>query len=215
MREKSGIVRKLAYLGCCFAILLVGFWYWIQSNSVFSTTSSPDHTYLVKLKGEKGRALLRSNEVRVDVLKRGTPFLSDVYLHSAGDAFDLSFEAGFPDIRWLGDSVVEFYRKQYFDKGSDALILENQTASYIKWLRVQSENKVLLFDLPPRSAVSFEIPATRTDTQWIGIEGAFLDGKGIPFNSKSFDRHSSQRKHFTYQVSITDSGFTIQSQGSG
>jgi hypothetical protein len=97
----------------------------------------------------------------------------------------------------------------------DPMILENQTASYIKWLRVQSENKVLLFDLPPRSAVSFEIPATRTDTQWIGIEGAFLDGKGIPFNSKSFDRHSSQRKHFTYQVSITDSGFTIQSQGSG
>ena len=59
-------------------------------------------------------------EVRADVSKAGQLFVSDIWLHRAEDSFDLSFEAGFPDVRWLTDNIVEFYRPEYFDQGADS-----------------------------------------------------------------------------------------------
>jgi hypothetical protein len=89
------------------------------------------------------------SEVRVDVLKRGQPFASDIWLHSARNPFDLSFEAGFPQLRWPSDNLVEFYRQQYFEKGSDVLAVRNSSSQRIRYIRLQSVNKFLLFDLEP------------------------------------------------------------------
>lgn len=207
---------RLGWLGfiCSVSILLLGLGYWLHSDPVFLATSSPNKTYLIKLKGDKGRAFVLPNEVRVDVFKAGSPFISDVYLHSARDAFDLSFEAGFPDVRWSVDNIVEFYRSQYFEKGADSLLVANKTAKPIKWLRIQSENKFLLFDIQPGTSSTLEIPATRTDSQWIALEGAFYDGKEIKFTSKSFDRRHTQRQRFLYEVSILETGLTIEGQPS-
>lgn len=97
-------------------LLLLSSIYWSQRwQAVFFTTNSPSHTYEVKLKGQKGRPLVLTNEVRADVFKGGRPFISDVWLHSTQDALDLSFEAGYPDTRWVTENIVEFYRKQYYE----------------------------------------------------------------------------------------------------
>jgi len=108
-KRSTGLIASGCF-GVAFAGLLLSFTYCSQrGQAVFFTTSSPGHTYEVKLKGNEGRVLLISNEVSVDVLKAGRPFLLDLWLHSAKNSFDLSFEAGYPDVRWRSKNVVEFY----------------------------------------------------------------------------------------------------------
>ena len=183
----------------------------LNSQSVFNTYVSPNKTYTVLLKGEQGRAFVGANEVRVDVLKMGQPFASHIWLHSARDPFDLSFEAGFPNARWLQDNLLEFYRQQYFEKGSDSLVVSNLSSKRIKYLRVQSLNKFLLMDFEPISSVSMEIPAPRGDFQWIAVEGMFSDGEVIPFSHENFYRRSSQDDRSVYEIQITSDGPSIKS----
>jgi hypothetical protein len=216
----DGLVQKRStrlIASLCFAVALVGLLlsltYCSQRwQAVFFTTSSPGHTYEVRLKGNKGRPLLIPNEVSVDVLKASRPFLSDLWLHSTSDSFDLSFEAGYPDVRWRSENVVEFYRKEYYDRGLDSLILTNRASKSIQWLRVQSVNKHLIFEMPTGNSIQLEMPAPRGDSQWIGVEGAFTDGKKIEFSAKSFDRKNSQSKRSTYDLVITDSAVVIDNQ---
>jgi hypothetical protein len=161
---------------------IFGLQLWINSKrAVFLRTASPGNTYTINLKGDKSRAFIIPNEVRADVFKLGQPFVSDIWLHSALDAFDLSFEAGFPDVRWLGESTVEFYRAQYFEDGMDSLLVSNKAEKSVKYLRVQSENTFLLFDMQSGTSISLVLPAPRGDSQWIAVEGAFTDGTEIPF----------------------------------
>src|SRR5678815_4508899 len=107
------------------ALIGVGRFWFKQRSQEFLTTTSPDHTYTVRLKGSKGRPLIVPNEVRAEVSKAGQLFVSDIWLHRAEDSFDLSFEAGFPEVRWLTDNIVEFYRPEYFNQGADSLTVEN------------------------------------------------------------------------------------------
>lgn len=179
-------------------------------QAVFFTTVSPGNIYEVKLKGDKGRPLLRTNEVRADVFKAGQLLLSNVWLHSTEDSLDVSFEAGYPDARWLAENVVEFYRKEYYENGHDSLIVTNRTAKSIQRLRIQSFNKFLVFEMPAGHSTQIELPAPRGDSQWIGAEGAFTEGEKIQFKARTFERRSSQRAHFVYKLVITDSGFTIE-----
>jgi hypothetical protein len=183
--------------------------FWIKSeHKEFLTTTSPDHAYTVSLKGNKGRPLIISNEIRADVYKAGQSFVSNIWLHETGDSFDLSFEAGFPDVRWLAGNVVEFYRPQYFDRGADSLVVENRTGKLIKYLRLQSENKFLVFELESGTSIPLQIPVARGDSQWIAVEGAFADGIEIPFKSGSFDK----RQHSNYRISVGPFGATINAE---
>lgn len=83
----------------------------------------------------------------------------------------------------------------------------------IKYLRIQSENKFLLLEVPSGTSVSLNIPAPRGDSQWIALQGAFSDRKEIPFSSKTFNRRSTQRKHSVYEISIDESGSIIEAKG--
>lgn len=194
-------------LGVLAAIVVGRFWI-KQRTQEFLTTTSPAHTYTVRLKGDKGRPLIIPNEVKADVFKAGQLFLSDVWLHQTEDSFDLSFEAGFPQVRWLTDNIVEFYRPDYFDRGADSLTVENKAGKLIKYLRVQSENKVLMFELESGKSISLKIPAARGDSQWIAVAGAFADGLEIPFKSGSFDK----RQHSNYRIAVVLSDTTIDAQ---
>lgn len=201
----------LIFLGLCALTLSLSVAYWLlNSQTVFSTTASPNQTYILNLKGSKGRALFARREVRVDVLKKEQPFASDIWLHSAENAFDLSFEAGYPDLRWLKDNCVEFYRQQYFEGGSDHLTIRNSSQKHIKYIRVQSLNKFLLFDVEPAASILVKIPAPRGDSQWIAVEGVFSDGQIIPFNYGSFDRQSSHSNSVSYRLEITSSDSLIE-----
>src|SRR5688572_32469832 len=56
-----------------------------------TTTTAPQHTYKVNLKGAKGRPLLIPYTVSDDLFKTGEPYVTDVLLHEAWAAIDLSF----------------------------------------------------------------------------------------------------------------------------
>jgi hypothetical protein len=193
----------IAVIGCCILGLIVAVSYSLHTPSVFFTTSSPSGTYSVSLKGDRRRTFLLSHEVRADVVKSGRPFVSDIYMHSSHDAFDLSFEAGFPEARWLSNNVLEFSRQEYFERGSDSLIIQNSSDKAVKYLRAQGVSIFLIFDIEPGSSFSVQIPAPRGDTQSIAVWGAFNDNQEIVFSTKGFDRHSTQRVHTNYQIRIT------------
>jgi hypothetical protein len=183
-----------------------------QQPVVFLTTVSPNKTYSVQLKREKGMPL--PNHVRADVLKSDRLFQSDIWLHTTGDSSDMTFEAGYPDFRWLHDNIVEFYRKQYFDMGTDSVEVQNKTSRSIRYLHLESLNKFLVFDVQPGSSTSLEVPAPHSDSQWIAVEGTFSDSDTIKFSSRSFDRRSSQPVRSFYEVLITESGAIIEEKRS-
>lgn len=190
------------------ALIVVGRFWIKQRTPEFLTSTSPDDAYTVRLKGNKGRPLIIPNEVRADVFKAGQLFVSDIWLHRTEDSFDLSFEAGFPQVRWLTDNTVEFYRPAYFDLGADSLTVENKSGKLIKYLRVQSENEFLIFELGSGKSISLKIPATPGDSQWIAVAGAFADGLEIPFKSRSFEK----RQHSNYRIGVLLSDTTIDAQ---
>lgn len=201
-----------AVVGVCTVVF--GLRLWLNTKyGEFLNTASPNNTYTVVLKGDRGRPWIIPSKVRADVFKLGQPFISDIQLHSTNDLFDLSFEAGFPNVRWLGDRTVEFYRAQHFEYGADALVVSNRAASSIQYLRVQAENKFLLFDMQAGATVSLEIPAPRGDWQDIALEGAFTGGQQIKFSSNSFERRSTQRKRSVYQIIVEESGSIIEAKG--
>lgn len=213
LRAPNSYVRGFAWalvIGGLGA-LLFGAGFWIQGrNALFLTTTSPNATYTVHLKGDKSRPLIMRNEVRANVVKLGQPFVSSIWLHSTEDLFDLSFEAGFPDSRWLADNIVEFYTATYAVAGVDLLSVENRASKPIKYLRIESESKFLLFEIPSESSVSLDIPAARGDSRWIALQGVFSDGIEIPFNSQSLGTSSRRREQSTYQVSVGESTTKIQ-----
>ena len=172
---------------------------------VFLRSTSPGNTYAVNLKGDKRRAFVIPNFVSADVFKLNQPFVSDIPLHTAHDSFDLSFESGFPEVRWSGDAAIEFYRPDYFEWGAKSLIVSNQAGKSIKYLHVASENKFLLFDVQPGQSLSLEIPAARGDRQYISLHGTFVDGTQIPFNSENFLQWS-RKERSVYLVLINDQG---------
>jgi len=200
----------IAVIGCCILGLIAVAYYCLHRPSVFFSTRSPSGTYSVNLEGDGRRSFLLFHEVRADVSKSGTPFVSDIFMHSSHNAFDLSFEAGFPDARWVSDNTLELYRSEYFERGSDSLIIQNSSNKPVKYLRAQAVNKFLIFDIEPQSSISVQIPASRGDTQSIAVWGTFNDNQEIVFYQKGFDRHSTQRVHTNYQIRITPSEVQIE-----
>src|SRR5688572_6526406 len=71
----------------------------LQQQVPFLSTTSPKGSYTVLLTGNPGRAYTVRNKVVFNVSKRESAFVRNASLHSADDAFDLSFEAGYPQHR--------------------------------------------------------------------------------------------------------------------
>jgi len=180
--------------------------------SEFLTTSSPNGTYRVSLTGRKGRPVLGlTSEVRFAAFKDGELFVPKKYLHS-GDSFDLSFEAGYPNHRWLRENVLQFYREEYFIKDRlDTVIVTNKTSEKIRYLRVQSTDKFLLFDVEPSFSMELAASPPRGDIKWVGAEGEFSNGQKIELTGVNFKTRKELGNAFVYQISITDHGLVVES----
>lgn len=171
----------------------------------FFSTSSPGGTYEVSLTGQKERPIFFMVETRFEVSKGGEPFLTNKHLHSF-DSLDLSFEAGYPNHRWLSESTIQFYREEYFNDGKpDTFVLVNKTGRAIKYALVESEDKFLLFDLPAESTTKLLNSPPRGDFKWLNIAGEFGDGRSIV--SKPVDLAiPKSRSGATYYISINADG---------
>lgn len=161
MRSRMLIKKRIAF---CLALLLLGVLalsYYLYATFLvlepFASVSSPDGTYQVVLMGQKERPLFFTAEVRFDVLRNGRVFMTNEFLHS-GDAFDRSFESGFPDHEWLGENVLHFYRKNDSSPQIEGnLRIVNRTKSKLKYLKVfVMSHKFLVFDILPGSQIDLE-----------------------------------------------------------
>lgn len=214
LNHKVGLTF-LVSVGVILFISVLGVRAWIdKKTAVFTSTTSPQKIYTVNLKGAKGRPLLIPYWVHADVYKMGEPYVADVFLHEAWDAFDLSFEAGFPEIRWPTNNVVEFYRPEYFEDGNDILIVQNRSGKPLKSLFVHAVSKFLVVDMRPGASLSLKAPKARGDWQWIALEGLLDDGTKIPRHDRNFRQHR-QRESCTYLLSVLESGSAIETRMTG
>lgn len=198
-----------ALFGTVFMSLVIA--HAFAKASPFLTLTSPGGVYTVNLTGSKGRPYFFTNTVRFSVLKSGQPYLSDTYLHS-GDAFDPSFEVGYPDHRWPHDNVVQFYRKEAYDKSkADTLIVVNRTNEVVKYLRIQSEDKFLLFDIQPGGEITLSVSPSRGDLKWVEAEGEFSHGRHIGRHGVDFKIRKELGGAFTFYIYLNENGSNIES----
>jgi hypothetical protein len=195
-----------------FGVLILSFLLYKTSvkQTAFLTTSSPARTYTVYLTGQKQRPLFFTVEVRFNVLKNGDSFLANKYLHS-GDSGDLSFEAGYPNHRWINENTIQFYREQYFNDGKpDTLVVLNHTNKTIKYIRIESVDKFLLFDLQAGSTTNMLNSRPRGDSKWLRVGGEFSDGRSIVGNDVTLPvRRELRGSPITYYIEVNDDRTTF------
>lgn len=179
------------------------------SRPPFFVTESPDSTYTVNLFGQKERPAFFTVEVGVTVLKDKTPFLPYQTLHS-GDFMDLSFELGYPDSRWVGDNVLQFYNEENFDNGkSQVIFLSNNSNKTIKHLRLGSWDWFLLFDVLPGAHVRLSASPTKGDDAWVYLEGEFYDGQ--TFKKSATYNVTGISKLPVFTISVAEEDVKIES----
>ena len=195
-------------LAIAIAILVILSYVYESFRPPFFTTTSPDATYTVNLYGQKERPAFLTVEVGAVVLKEGQVFWPYQTLH-AGDAMDISFELGWPNHRWIGENALQFYREQNYtdSKHEQALILVNTTDKVVRHLRIDCEDKFLVFDMEPASEIRLKIPPSKGDSQGVSATGKFDDGvtftKYVEFDVRSVGQP------FSYHVFVTPDGVTI------
>ncbi|MFN0279125.1 MAG: hypothetical protein ACKVRN_11045 [Pyrinomonadaceae bacterium] len=196
------------FAGSTLVIILL-FYLYDALKPPFFTTKSPDNTYSVNLYGQKERPALFTVEVGAVVLKNEQPFWPYQTLHT-GDAMDLSFELGWPDHRWIGDNVLQFYREENFSelKLPERLVLVNKTDKVIRQLRITSNNdKFLGFDLPPGSEIRLAASPPRGDYSGVWIAARLNDGR--IFENKAIFDVSNVLQPLAYRIVVTDEGVNI------
>lgn len=179
--------------------------------SPFFTTSSPADTYTVNLSGRKERPFIfGTHEVRFDVLKNKKNFVYDQYLHS-GDFMDTSFEEKFNQHKWVDENILRFYSNDYPNKNDfDTIIIINKANEVIKYLKIFSDDKFLLFDLHPISKTKLLVSKPGGDFKEIYIKGEYSNGlnfeKGVSISLVKDERLPPQ----TYEVNINSNNLTIE-----
>lgn len=188
---KHRFFRILLLIGFV-AILYLGLAAVLNHRKV-ETLQSPDGTYLVTLRGQKERPLFFTAELSFDVTKGGQVLCPSSYLHSA-DAFDLSFEAGFPNREWPKENVLRFYDKRRFERHSASkLRVQNRTESKLECLKVfTSFDKILLFDLTPDLKLTFRLlPRKVQFLRFLLRAGHIRRGRHLPLKKMEMRQHCS------------------------
>lgn len=182
------------------------------ASPVFLTTSSPKRTYTVQFAGRQGRPFLPAavNTVRFSVRKDADVVLSDRYLHS-GDWLDPSFAILYPQHDWPSENVLHLYRQEYFTRGAASkVVVRNDSAVAIKYLRVTSDDTHLLFDVEPGSQMELRIPPARGDLRYITVEGEFSDSKPVEEVGENF---FIDKQPTTFYINVAGNLPTIESPG--
>jgi hypothetical protein len=175
-----------------------------RMDSVFMQAESPAATYSVVFKGDKERpAFGKTSSVVVDVVRNGTPYVWNESLHY-GEAMDVSFAAGYPKYRWVGETILQLYHSDEFLESSKLVIrVENHSNRSIKFLKLFTSDKFLVFDLLKRSNVEFAASLPRGDFIGFYVEGQFDDDKRFQ-NGTSFEFKSVEDSCNSYLIGISD-----------
>jgi hypothetical protein len=168
-RQKNQSIPILIAVASVFTISILVYQQYVDSRR-FLIAESPAGKYQVRLFGQKERPIWFTVSVYFDAQRYGEPFWDKELLHS-GDAMDISFELGWPNLRWPAENALQFYREEDFLVGSaDEIRIINDSERQAKRIRVESTTKILVFELEPGSSLVFATPRSKGDNCYLYIE---------------------------------------------
>ncbi|HKV36467.1 MAG TPA: hypothetical protein VJP89_19155 [Pyrinomonadaceae bacterium] len=129
--------------------------YWrLAYYRVWLSSTSPNGKYTVELTGDKGRGgFLIYSVVKYNLLVDGKPLTRDRLAHY-GDVMDISFEIAYPEHAWIDDKTLRFWSHRHRrDDNLDTLLITNNTAKRIKFLRIEAWDMFFVFDVQPNSTL--------------------------------------------------------------
>jgi hypothetical protein len=205
----KSILSLIILLGVLFVSLIA--YRTFAQESLISTITSPDKTYALRLTGQKSRPKvpLIAHTVYFDLFRNNEPVELKKVLHS-GFWFDASFDTSYPRHSWVSNSIIMFYQKISKENERDTLILSNNTDKWIRYVRVQSVDLFLIFDVKPKSQTKLTA-YPQTWLSWLTVEGEFVDGNIISKNGTNFSIDPKLKGPFQYNISINDAGPEIES----
>lgn len=181
-------------------------------DAVWLVTSSPQKRYKVELHGDKTKSSipLIDHKVKFNLSVDDRLNLSDKTLITF-DYFDAGFDKNYLKHEWKGESVLQFFtHASESEKRFDQIIVSNKTDRIIKYLKVNSYDLLLLFDIQPNSVTKLE--TTRQKWQvWVTAQGEFTGGELIPEKGMNFSPKDKFQIPMKYCISINNNGLTIDS----
>jgi hypothetical protein len=202
-------VLVVLVLGGSLLICSVMYSFFLKPLQTFLITSSPDKTYTVSLRGQKTQPIFFTAEVRYDVSKKGAPMLSNKFLSSA-DGLDFPFEFLYPDHHWITEQTLQFYREESFrETAPDTVIVVNHTGKTIKYIRIDSNEIVLFFEMQPGFKGSIPSSQSKGDRKGLFVRGEFTDGTSIREFSADFDL-KGRREPRTFDVDLLADKTTVE-----
>lgn len=196
-----------------FLLTLVGATaiYWrLTYYRVFLTSQSPTGKYTVELTGDKGRGgLVTYAVVKYNLLVDGRPVTRDRLAHY-GDWMDISFELAYPEHAWIDEKTLRFWNEHRREDKLDTLVISNNTAKRIKFLRIKAWDMFFVFDVKPNTKQKLTF-THRTESKQISAEGEFEDRALIDYGV-SFPEHR-RREPVGYCMTIDYAHVTINECG--
>jgi hypothetical protein len=185
----------------------------VKPTKPFLVTSSPKGTYAVAFTGDRERPKYPfiTHHVMYSVTKNQKDYLDPTSIHS-GDWMDASFELQYPDYQWVSEDILQLFRGEFFSKEPrESIRVINKATEKVQYLRIDSIDAFLLFDIQPTSEITLTVSARRGDSRWIEVECGLSEGRNIKQDDVTFIVDSNKKGPFTYDITIDDSGITINS----
>lgn len=198
-------------LGVAVILGIIAFAIFAQTP-VWLSTSSPNKTYTVELRGNKSRPRipLIEHQTRFTLLKNGQATIKNAFVDSY-DWFDSAFENSYPQHIWVNDSVLRFgLNVAESEKSPDSLAISNDAGKPIKYLIITALDMVFVFDMPPKSNIKLPVPHERW-LSWITCEGEFNDGQQISWKGVNFFHQDQIREPLRYCITINEESLKIGS----
>ena len=158
--------------------------YWrLEYYGVWLSSTSPNGKYTVELTGDKGRGgMLIYSVVKYNLLVDGKRVTRDRLAHY-GDWMDISFELAYPEHAWVDDKTLRFWSSEHRREDNlDTLLISNDTAKTIKFLRIKAWDMFFVFDIAPNTKHQLAFKHL-TGSQIVTAEGEFEDGSRIDYRA--------------------------------
>lgn len=183
-------------------------------SNLFLTTSSPSNTYKVELSGNPHTPSIFSaeveNETRFSIFKKDQLIVTNEYLDRY-DYLDSGFADMYPENKWINESVLRFGKDiENSERRTDILFVSNKTNKEITYLKIISDDLLLIFDMPPNSKLKLKVPHQNYNS-WVWSYGKFANGQSMKGNGANFYHKDKINKPLRYCVSVEENQIKVES----
>ncbi|HKW01710.1 MAG TPA: hypothetical protein VJN96_17915 [Vicinamibacterales bacterium] len=178
------------------------------NRPLIANLMSPQHAYTVQLSGRTTRPTPPlEHSVRAKIFKGSTVLVPSEVIHE-GDWFDDSYEMRFTGTDWVYDNVLRFKAANCRSSdSSDEVIVANHSPHRIGFLKLAAQDVFLILDLEPSTTVTLAAQHTCGDFGGLSLEGAWADGRPIPWKFADFKLSGGAPR---YEVTLLSEGIDFR-----